>query len=111
MNDVECPYCKSSQEICHDDGYGYEEDEIHDQECSNCGKTFGFTTYISYDYEVKELPCKNGEEHDLQDVKCIPKEFGVGRKRCSCCDEVIIVDKEANKKAVESYYEKMKEKS
>jgi len=31
---VNCPYCGAEQEICHDDGYGYEEDVLHQQECS-----------------------------------------------------------------------------
>jgi len=29
MDDVDCPYCGESQEICHDDGFGYSEDEDH----------------------------------------------------------------------------------
>ena len=31
-----------NQDINHDDGYGYEEDVTHEQECSNCEKTFVF---------------------------------------------------------------------
>ena len=43
MKDVECPYCGTGQEINHDDGYGYEEDDPHEQSCPHCDKTFVFT--------------------------------------------------------------------
>jgi len=33
MSDVTCPYCRDEQEINHDDGYGYEEDKEHEQDC------------------------------------------------------------------------------
>jgi len=56
MSDVECPYCNSTQEINHDDGYGYAEDETHDQECGDCGKTFQYTTELSLNYTVKCQP-------------------------------------------------------
>ena len=49
MSDVTCPYCKKEQEINHDDGYGLEEGE---KECTNCGKLFGFSTMVTYSYEV-----------------------------------------------------------
>jgi len=56
--DVECPYCECGQEICHDDGYGYEEGVYHEQQCSDCGKTFVFKTSISFDYEVSKANLK-----------------------------------------------------
>ena len=34
MKDVECPYCYADQEINHDDGYGFDEDQLYEQECS-----------------------------------------------------------------------------
>jgi len=52
MKDVECPYCGDGQEICHDDGQGYEEDKRHKQMCGTCGKTFVFTTSIHCYYEA-----------------------------------------------------------
>ena len=62
MSDVTCPYCKAEQEICHDDGYGYEEDESHEQACTGCDKAFKFTTSILYVYEVE---CQEGD-HDME---------------------------------------------
>ena len=56
MSDVECPYCKSAQEINHDDGYGYEEDETHEQQCGDCGEYFAFTTSILFLYEASKQP-------------------------------------------------------
>lgn len=61
MSDVTCPHCGTGQEINHDDGYGYEDGEEYTQDCS-CGKEFGFTTSISYNYEVF---CEN-DEHKLE---------------------------------------------
>ena len=37
MADMACPYCGSEQEVCHDDGAGYAEDETHQHTCSSCG--------------------------------------------------------------------------
>lgn len=62
MSDVTCPYCGAEQEINHDDGYGYEEDRDHEQNCVECNKTFKFTTSISYNYEVQ---CQDGD-HDME---------------------------------------------
>jgi len=49
--DVRCPFCNCWQEICHDDGYGYDEDMKHEQRCGDCDKTFEFETSISFYYE------------------------------------------------------------
>ena len=59
MSDIDCPYCGKGQDINHDDGYGYEEDEIFEQECSGCDKVFVFTTSIDFYYEAEKAP---GEE-------------------------------------------------
>ena len=48
--DIHCPYCGAGQEINHDDGYGYAEDETFEQECVSCDQTFRFTTSISFHY-------------------------------------------------------------
>lgn len=53
-DDVECPYCGEGQEINHDDGYGYEEDRRHEQQCGSCEKHFVFTTSISFYYEAEK---------------------------------------------------------
>ena len=50
MSDVNCPYCGTDQEINHDDGYGYEEDKDHEQECVKCDKTFRFVTSVMFSY-------------------------------------------------------------
>ena len=52
MSDVQCPYCKTDQEINHDDGYGYEEGESHEQACIHCEKDFKFITSITFAYDV-----------------------------------------------------------
>ena len=50
MNYVTCPYCKQGMDICHDDGFGLEEDQEEEQECAHCRQTFSFTTSISIDH-------------------------------------------------------------
>ena len=57
MSDVKCPYCKTEQEINHD-GYGYEDGEEYEQECTNCSKEFIFTPEISFSYQVM---CQKGD--------------------------------------------------
>ena len=83
--DVECPYCGAGQDICHDDGQGYEESEIHQQECEKCEKIFAFTTSISFFYDVNKADCLNGEPHKWRSMPSIP--FHPNRKVCEDCGE------------------------
>lgn len=62
MRDINCPYCGEGIEINHDDGYGYEEDEVFQQECGKCGMNFTYTTSISFYYSAEKAPCLNGEK-------------------------------------------------
>jgi len=80
-----CPYCLTVNEINHDDGYGYDEDTKHNQECIRCEKTFIFTTLISISYRIKKADCLNGAEHDYKETKTYPARFT--RLKCSVCDD------------------------
>ena len=84
MSDVRCPYCNEPQEIVHDDGYGYEEDKIHEQECGKCEKAFAFTTFISFYYEAHKAECLNGGEHDWEPMVIFPRLWPDAR-RCAAC--------------------------
>jgi len=84
MSDVNCPYCGSEEEICHDDGYGYEEDKAHEQQCSNCEKNIVFYTSISFSYEAEKADCLNGAPHVLEPVFHIP-EYWKNWVRCKYC--------------------------
>ena len=84
---VECPYCGAEVEINHDDGYGYTEDEAHQQECDKCDKTFVFHTGIIFLYEAKKADCLNGSEHQWEPRKGWPEELFIGKERCSVCEE------------------------
>lgn len=86
-NDVECPYCGAGQEINHDDGHGYEEDRLHQQECRDCEKTFTFYTSIHYSYSASKADCLNGGEHKYKQTKTYPVRFQ--RLRCSECEHEI----------------------
>lgn len=84
-NDIQCPYCGKEQEICHDDGYGYEEDRMWEQDCRSCGKTFGFKTTIMFSYKAYATPCKETNKHVWKRTKTFPKEFS--RMFCTVCEE------------------------
>ena len=85
MSDVNCPYCNAEEDICHDDGQGYAEDEIHQQECSECGKTFVFTTSVIFCYDEAKADCLNGGKHDYKQTKTYPQEYA--KMRCTVCGE------------------------
>lgn len=83
MSDINCPYCGKSQDINHDDGYGYEEETLHEQQCGSCGKTFVYETSISYFYEPFKADCLNDGKHDYQPTQTWPKYASM--MRCITC--------------------------
>lgn len=83
--DVQCPYCEAYEEINHDDGYGYEEDVTHQQQCSSCNKYYTYTTSISYYYEANKADCLNDGEHTWKPSRTWPKE--ATKMICVYCDE------------------------
>ena len=87
IKDVECPYCDHEQDIDHDDGYGYAENETFFQECEECGKTFSFTTSVHYYHDAAECPCKNGEDHNWEEIHGCPDWYFLNKRRCSYCQE------------------------
>lgn len=98
-DDVECPYCGKGQEICHDDGYGYQEDRMHQQQCGECDKTFTYTTSISFYYDADKAPCLNEEsDHDWKPTNTIPREWT--RMRCTWCEEERAMTEEEKKMIV-----------
>lgn len=85
MNDIECPYCEHTQEVCHDDGVGYEEDRMHEMQCEECEKYFTFTTYIHYSYTPYKADCLNGSPHRLKKMNIYP-QYWPDAVRCEDCD-------------------------
>jgi hypothetical protein len=81
--DINCPYCGHEQNIIHDDGYGYMEDEVYNQECCECKKTFIYTTFIFFDYDVKKADCLNDGKHEYYPTNTHPK--CMTRMRCKHC--------------------------
>ena len=104
--DVNCPYCGKGQDINHDDGYGYDEDDVFEQECSKCDKVFVYTTTISFYYEAEKAPCKNDEgEHDWKDRVGSPEAAVKGKQFCAVCDEQRDnMDPKDRKIALEKYF-------
>lgn len=84
MSDMHCPYCGADQQVCHDDGAGYSEDERHEHTCSECEKTFVFTTCIVLYYTPKKADCLNGAQHDLAMSKTHPRQYS--KMRCKHCE-------------------------
>ena len=84
-NDVKCPYCGNYQQINHDDGYGYEEDETHQQNCQSCDKVFVYTTSILYCYDAAKADCLNGANHKYTLSNTHPKEWS--QMICEGCND------------------------
>lgn len=85
QSDVYCPYCGSGNNIDHEDGHGYEEDVVHQQECESCSKNFTFMTTVSFSYEAAKADCLNGGDHKWEATRTIPVERS--SMRCIYCDE------------------------
>ena len=83
-DDIVCPYCFREQEINLDDGRGTNENELDEQDCIHCDKTFIYSTSISYLYEARKAPCLNGEKHKYQITHTFPFEFA--KMECSICE-------------------------
>ena len=86
MKDVNCPYCGHAEDINHDDGYGYEEDDLHQQECGQCEKVYGFNTSIVFYYDAARVPCFNGEPHKEVPNKVLRAQGWPDAIRCIECD-------------------------
>lgn len=84
MSDIECPYCGTDQEVCHDDGEGYEEDVRHEMECRDCEKSFVFTTSICFYYSPAKAPCLNGGEHEYKATCTVPRRST--KMQCQYCE-------------------------
>lgn len=109
--DINCPYCQAEQNINHDDDYGYQEEEVHQQECNNCLKNFIFTTSIIYSYYPEKADYLNGSPHDYKPTRTFPRFFV--KMECSVCEERREPTKEERVKhdipTIESYLESIKQ--
>jgi hypothetical protein len=83
MSDVNCPYCNEEIKIDHEDGYGYEQEILHEQHCSKCDKSFVYQTYIHFTYDVYKADCLNGSDHKFKLSNTFPIEFS--RMVCEDC--------------------------
>lgn len=84
MSDINCPYCDAELDICHDDGFGYEENTKHEMRCYHCDKYFVFETSISFYYEPYTADCLNDEKHDFKPTNTFPIKYT--EMKCSICD-------------------------
>jgi len=81
--DLECPYCGKGLNICHDDGFGYDEGVAHEMECRHCEKTFVFYTSVSYSYDPYKADCLNDGKHNWKLTDTWPEEFS--EMECTMC--------------------------
>ena len=86
MDDLNCPYCNAGQDVCHDDGFGYEEGVRHEMQCSECEKYFVFNTSIIFLYEPERADCLNGKPHEMEKVRSSALDIWPDWKRCKHCD-------------------------
>ena len=86
MKDVKCPYCGEEKEIRHDDGDGFDENFLHNQQCNDCDKYFAFTTSISYFYKAYKADCLNDGEHKYKPTTTYPVEYT--RMECLDCGDI-----------------------
>jgi len=86
MKDLECPYCGHEQDVCHDDGAGYEEDRAHEMECAKCEKNFVFFTQISFNYHARAADCLNGAKHNFPEWRSVWSGSPWQMRRCRDCD-------------------------
>ena len=84
MSDVKCPYCGLDNEICHDDGFGYEEGVVHEQQCYECEKYYIFYTSIIFHYKSYKADCLNGSEHRFKASITVPVRYT--KMICQDCD-------------------------
>jgi hypothetical protein len=95
--DFECPYCGANQEVCHDDGFGYEEGILHHTECSECEKKFVFNTYITFDYEAYKADCLNGSPHKYK-LNFVDPKWDHHRYCINCGEHKRFTEEEINEK-------------
>lgn len=108
MSDVQCPYCEKYQEVCHDDGQGYEEGLDHEMSCVDCDREFTFETSISYDYEAKKIPCTG--DHNLV-LDSFDESLVIEHVQFTCTNcsfERFLTDSEREKYATDYFIEKGK---
>lgn len=85
MDDIECPYCNKSFDICNDDGHGTEDGTTYEEQCPHCEKYFVFTSSIMFHYSPEKAPCLNGEPHKYKKVVGFPEEAFKDLFRCEYC--------------------------
>lgn len=83
--DFRWPYCHEEIDICHDDGFGYDEGVLHEIDCDSCGKSFVFQTEISFHFEPKKADCLNDGNHEYKSSTTFPIEYT--EMECIMCDK------------------------
>ena len=82
----ECPYCNAKQEHVNDEPF--EQDEVWDEECSSCGKTYRLHGWYEENYRAEKADCLNGDvPHNFVQIMGLPKEHFIGKFRCSVCSK------------------------
>lgn len=104
MDEITCPYCEHTYDLCHDDGAFYNEDYREKDECPECGKIFMVASSISWNFEAEKADCLNGGDHNWEQQRGVPREHFIGRFTCTQCDDEEHRDEEGRKKAMNQKY-------
>jgi hypothetical protein len=106
--DVECPYCETWNEICHDDGFGLDENTKHEMQCERCEKYFVFETEITYLFSASKAACLNGGDHEWMIIECYP-EF-MTRRYCPCGMSEFVHEEKWREEMAKKYIKKLEMK-
>jgi len=57
VEEITCPYCGAVNDV---ETIDYNSDELYEEECDACGKTYGVIPRPRWDYDTAKLDCRNG---------------------------------------------------
>ena len=113
MDEIECPYCGYTYDLCHDDGAFYNtNEEPEEEECPECEKTYLVTPSISWHFEAQKADCLNGESCTMERAGTslhhrLPEGTKAGRYTCETCYKEEYRDEEGQVVSREDFIKKV----
>ena len=93
--DLECPYCGCVMDVSCYEIDRLSECDLNEKVCEECGKSFVFTTSVSFSYHGHRADCLNGAAHKYESTRSYPVRYT--RMRCvDCGDERDCTPEEMN---------------
>ena len=88
MSKLECPYCGNEKDEYDPQGPG----DYQETQCHSCEKYYIYHVEYEPYYTTQQAPCLNGEKHDWEKIIGHPKEYFANRRRCSHCNEEVVLE-------------------